>query len=205
MQRIFVVTHPQADHHVQGVVGGWHDSHLTEKGHRDAAAIAARLVEEIGDAPVVLHSSDLARTRETAAPIAEALGVTAQLTPKLRELSLGVAGGKPQAWLEERFVPAPHENRLDHANCEGAETKRTFATRVAEAVDEIVRDPTETKVIVTHGYAMTFVLAAWVRMPIEAMGYINVKSTSGGITLLEEDDFLENRALVRVNDTTHLT
>ena len=52
--------------------------------------------------------------------------------------------------------------------------------------------------------AMTFVVAAWIRMPIEATGHINIRASSGGITLLQEDDFLRNRALRYVNDTTHL-
>jgi len=204
VQRIYVITHPEAEHHVQGLVGGWHDSHLTEKGRVAAQAIGRRLKTEVAGAQVSIYASDLARTMETAAAIAEQLGQVVRPMAELRELSYGAAEGRARSWLEQRFVPAPPDNRLDHVACEGAETKRAFASRVYRAMDVIMLDPAPTKVIATHGYAMTFVIAAWIRMPIEAAGYINVRATSGGITLLEEDDPLQNRALIRVNDTSHL-
>lgn len=204
MQRIFVVTHPEAEHHVQGLVGGWHDSHLTAKGVGAAQAIARRLRTEVNEANVSVYTSDLARTIETAAPIAEQFGVLVRKRSALREMSYGVAEGREQSWLDERFVPAPADNRLDHISCEGGETKRAFVTRIFEAMSEITTDPAEAKVVVTHGYAMTFVVAAWIRMPLTATGYINVRASSGGITLLQEDAVLGNRALMYVNDTTHL-
>jgi 2,3-bisphosphoglycerate-dependent phosphoglycerate mutase len=204
MQKIFVVTHPQAQHHVQGLVGGWYDSHLTEKGKAAAQAIAGRLRSEIGDAEVHVYSSDLVRAMETATAIAQQFGTTARSMPQLRELSYGAAEGKPQSWLDERFVPAPDDDRLDHISCEGAESKRSFATRIYQAMEQIIQDPVGTKVISTHGYAMTFVVAAWIRMPLEASGHVNVRASSGGITLLLEDDFLRNRVLQYVNDTSHL-
>lgn len=201
-----MVTHPEAEHHVQGLVGGWYDSHLTARGRAQAAAIAQRLGNELAETAgeVSVFSSDLARASETAAAIAEPLKVRVRPMPELREMSYGVAGGKPQAWLDARFVPAPDDDRLDHVSCEGGETKRAFATRVYHAMERIVADPARTKVIATHGYALTFVVAAWIRMPLEAAGYINVRSSSGGITLLEEDDFHRNRALRYVNDSSHL-
>jgi 2,3-bisphosphoglycerate-dependent phosphoglycerate mutase len=204
MQKIFVVTHPEAEHHVQGLVGGWYDSHLTEKGRAAAQAIAQRLKAEITDAHVSVYSSDLARAMETATPIAQQFRTTVRSMPELRELSYGLAEGRAQRWLDERFVPAPEDDRLDHVSNEGAETKRSFVTRIYQAMEQITHDPAGTKVIATHGYAMTFVIAAWIGMPLEATGYINVRASSGGITLLEEDDFLRNRALRYVNDTSHL-
>ena len=158
----------------------------------------------IGEADVALYTSDLARTVETAAPIAARLGVTATSLPDLREMSQGTAEGRPRAWLDERFVPAPETNRLDHVSVDGSETKRTLATRVFAAVDRITADPCATKVVVTHGYAMTFVIAAWIRMPIDAVGHVNFGASPGGITLLEEDDVHRNRAVRYLNDTSHL-
>jgi len=45
--------------------------------------------------------------------------------PDLREKSHRVAGGRPQSWLGERFVPpSATRERLDHdEGIEGAETK----------------------------------------------------------------------------------
>src|SRR5262245_18759684 len=129
MQRIFVVTHPEAEHHVQGLVGGWYDSRLTAKDNAAALASARRIRAKIADDDVSVHSSDLIRAIETATPIAEQFGAVVRPTSRLRELSYGAAEGKPKSWLDERFVPAPESNRLDHVSCEGGETKRAFATR----------------------------------------------------------------------------
>jgi 2,3-bisphosphoglycerate-dependent phosphoglycerate mutase len=52
-----------------------------------------------------------------------------------------MADGRVQSWLDERFVPAPHNNRLDHVSCAGAETKRSFVSRIYEAMDNIIEDP----------------------------------------------------------------
>ncbi|MFI9771920.1 histidine phosphatase family protein [Streptomyces sp. NPDC052415] len=43
MRTLYVVTHPEATHHVEGVVGGWHDSQLTPVGVRAAVSIAQAL------------------------------------------------------------------------------------------------------------------------------------------------------------------
>jgi hypothetical protein len=43
MNDIYIVTHAEATHHVDGLVGGWFDSDLTERGCLQAEAIAASL------------------------------------------------------------------------------------------------------------------------------------------------------------------
>ena len=76
MQRIFVVTHPEATHHVEGLVGGWYDSELTKKGQAMARRIAAALKTEVGEADVRIYSSDLLRTIQTAEAVAGQFGQT---------------------------------------------------------------------------------------------------------------------------------
>jgi probable phosphoglycerate mutase len=52
--------------------------------------------------------------------------------------------------------------------------------------------------------AMTLVIAARIRMPLEAAGCVSFRSSAGGITVLEEDDYRHNRRVVSLNDTSHL-
>lgn len=47
-------------------------------------------------------------------------------------------------------------------------------------------------------------VASSIGMPLESTGSIAVASTSGGITCLHEDDRFHNRAILRLNDTSHL-
>jgi probable phosphoglycerate mutase len=207
LKHLYVVTHPQATHHLDGLVGGWHDSELTELGWSQASAIGERIRELIPEeSSAELHTSDLLRAALTAEVIAQRLAVPMQITSDLREISYGEAGGKPQAWLDKRFVfPPKRGNRMDHEyGIHGAESRREFATRIYRAMDGILGSECAHQIIVTHGFALTFVVAAWIEMPLDAAGYIAVKSTSGGITHLYEDDVYFNRGIVSLNDTSHL-
>jgi probable phosphoglycerate mutase len=42
-RNLSLVTHAQSQHHVQGVVGGWHDTPLTDLGHARLDDLAERL------------------------------------------------------------------------------------------------------------------------------------------------------------------
>ncbi|MGB6163718.1 MAG: histidine phosphatase family protein [Pseudonocardiaceae bacterium] len=86
----------------------------------------------------------------------------------------------------------------------GVETKATFAERVYAAMDDVLRRPCEHQIIVTHGFALTFVVASWIKMPIDSLGYVNLRAPSGSITTLREDDFFHNRQVVSLGVTGHL-
>lgn len=207
MRNVYVVTHPEATHHVEGVVGGWHDSHLTPGGRRAAAAAAQALRSRVPqDAAVELFSSDLRRTQQTAEEVAELFGVKPVLDDRLREKSYGEAGGRPQEWLDRRFVPPPAVgDRMDHdEGVDGSETKAEWARRLYAAMDDILRRPCEHQIIVTHGGSLTYVVASWIRMPFDSVGYANFRAPSGSITELREDDFFHNRQVARLGDTRHL-
>lgn len=207
MRTLYVVTHPEATHHVEGVVGGWHDSRLTPAGVRAAAATARALRARIpAGAEVELFSSDLERTRRTAQEVSELFGTEPVWDRRLREKSYGEAGGRPQEWLERRFVPPPAVGeRMEHdEGVAGAETKAEWVRRVYAATDDILRRPCEHQIVVTHGGSLTFVVAAWIRMPIDSADYVSFLAPAGSITTLHEDDFFHNRQVARLGDTRHL-
>ncbi len=133
MRNVYVVAHPEATHHVEGVVGGWHDSQLTPAGERAAASIAEALRARIpGDARVELFSSDLQRALQTARVVGDLLHVEPVVDRRLREKSYGEAEGRPDEWLRQRFVPPPRVgDRMEHDEGRpGAGTKLAFAQRI---------------------------------------------------------------------------
>lgn len=207
MRTLHVVTHPEATHHLEGVVGGWHDSELTPAGLKAASAIARALRDRIPEGTEVeLISSDLRRTVQTAEAVADVLGVRPALDARLREKSYGVAGGRPQEWLDQRFVPPPAVGeRMDHdEGVEGAETKAEWVRRIYAAMDDILASPCEHQIIVTHGGSISFVVAAWIKIPFESADYASFRAPSGSITKLYEDDFFHNRQLAILGETAHL-
>ena len=224
MQNIYVVTHAQSQHHIENRVGGWYDTGLTALGQRQAKAAAARLetltshsktsAPKMNSLPYLI-SSDLKRAAETADIIGHALGTTSILDPGFRENSYGAADGKPQAWLDERITMAPDDNRLDHLVVTGAESKRSFITRIYKSMNALQKssladaaaahtDTDTTIIIVTHGYALTFVIAAWIGLKIEDAGYVNFTAAPAGITHLYQDDGFRNKGVKVLNDTRHL-
>ena len=207
MRQLYVVTHAQATHHVHEVVGGWYDSQLTPHGERAATAIGGRLRSLIPvGANVEIYSSDLKRAQQTAAPVSEILGVRPVLDDRLREKSYGAGEGRPQAWFRARYIPPPPTgDRMNHdEGITGAETRDVFARRLYAAMDDILRNQCEHQVIVTHGGAVTFLLAAWIKMPVSALDYVNFDVASGSITKLQEDDYFHSRRVLALGDTGHL-
>ena len=203
MRSLYVVTHPEATHHVERVVGGWHDSALTKAGVDAAVGLAEGLRAEIADGEVELFSSDLARTRRTAEEVTRVFGVEPILDRRLRERSYGVAEGRPQEWLDQRFVPPPAVGeRLEHdIGVPGAETTGVFARRVYAAMAEILRRPCARQIIVTHGGAVTFVVACWIGMPLDSVGRAAFPVPSGSVTTLREDDRFRGRQVVGLGRT----
>ena len=202
MQNIFVVTHAQSEHHLENRVGGWYDTGLTALGRKQAKAAADRIAELLAGREVCVICSDLKRAAETAGIIAGRLSVSASPDKGFRENSYGKADGKSQSWLDDRIIPAPEDNRLDHIVVEGAESKRAFIARIYKSMSML---PTVSDVvIVTHGYALTFVIASWIGMRLEDAAYVNFAASPGGISHLKKDDFFKNNAVVFLNETAHL-
>ncbi len=203
MTTVYLVTHTESTHHLDDLVGGWFDSELTERGQRQAQAVAAALAQRCPRA--LVYSSDLARATQTAAPIAAAYSVPVSMSADLRELSCGIAEGRPQSWLDARIqFPPGDASRIDHRIIEGAESRRDVAVRTARFVSGLLDPAPDTAVVVTHGFAASFVVAAWLGMPTEAAAYVEFEFSPGGITTLEMHKPWGNRTLSALNDTWHL-
>jgi probable phosphoglycerate mutase len=155
---------------------------------------------------VEVVASDLLRTRQTAAVVADALASTVRLDRRLREKSYGTAEGREQAYLDARFVPPPPTgDRLRHdEGVTGSETRLDLGRRVYAATTELLGHEAEHQVVITHGFAATFVVAAWIGMPLEASGHVAFHVRSGSISVLREDAFFHNRSVVSVGETSHL-
>lgn len=203
MQNIYVVTHAQSEHHVTAVVGGWYDTGLTNLGKVQATKVANKIRVLTSESNIRLISSDLKRAAKTASIIGNSIGVETALDAGFRENSYGIAEGKPQHWLNERIVAAPIDNRLDHKVIEGAESKREFVTRIYASMSNLPTD--RDVVIVTHGYALTFIISHWIGLTLEQTGFVNFSTKPASITHLQDGGFFSNKAVKYLSDTSHLT
>ncbi|MCG7584593.1 histidine phosphatase family protein [Photobacterium sp. OFAV2-7] len=202
MKRICLVTHTEATHSIDKLVGGWYNSNLTEDGRSQAALLRDR-VKEFGFKPSKLktYSSDLNRAYQTAQIICSGNESQIVLDPRLREMSFGSNEGLPQNEHGQKIkFPPSKGNRLDHRICEGAESLRELATRVIEFVNSIM-DEDGDAIIVAHGFSSSFVIAAFQKIDIESMAYIDYKLSSGSISILEVDAFFHNRSIKLLNSS----
>lgn len=205
MRTLHVVTHAEATHHVENLVGGWYDSALTQRGLAQAERIADALVDRVPTgSEVEVFSSDLRRARQTAEPTAARFAVGVMADAALRERSYGDAEGRPPGSLA---VVAPPEtgDRMHHRDgVHGSETRWDVATRIYAGIDRVLARDAQNHVVVTHGGAATFLIAAWIQMPIAATGHVHFRVSPGSITVLQENGLSGSRQVVTLNDTRHL-
>ncbi len=158
-RRLWLVRHGESTWNAAGLVQGQRDPGLSPAGHEQAAR-CARLLAEWGR-PEAVYSSDLRRAVETAAPIADALGLPIFIEPRLRERSLGDAEGMPSASLGPRRSGVDRARVADaDAAPEGGESVRQLYGRAAACLVQILASHRGDVVLVCHG-GVVRVLLAW--------------------------------------------
>lgn len=200
MKTYYIVTHGEAQHHLDSVVGGWFDSELTPKGIRQAKDLATFFLSKEIVGRAAMYSSDLTRCKQTAEIISNATGLQVSFDERLREMSFGKHEGMDQALHNSIMTPSAKDpgDRMDHAICEGAETRRFFASRLSDFVSSLTVDVEHT-IIITHGFAASFLIGALQRIPVDSMSFISFKIPPGGVAELIEDDIFKNVTLTQLN------
>lgn len=204
MPTLILIRHGQSAHHVNGMTGGWTDSPLTTRGRQQTTLLAARLTAALAGRPLRLISSDLTRAQQTAALIGAPLGLATELTPALREYNNGRAAGMTRTAAQILRCPIPHAP-LDGRPFPEAETWREFYQRVSGYLAELVTEPEEITLLVSHFGTINNIIIWWLRLPINNQRrpwtYCEVDPTS--LTVLRTNPQGEH-VLVRLNDTAHL-
>ena len=149
MTTLLLARHGQSDWNAERRWQGHADRPLTERGWAQARALADRLAEVELDA---IYSSDLRRTRDTAAVVAESQGLEVHELPKLREVDVGSWSGLTREEARVQFPEAYERWRSGRQGWTDGETYEEMTGRVLEAVWEIVRTNDGGRVlIVSHG------------------------------------------------------
>jgi broad specificity phosphatase PhoE len=142
--QLLVVRHGQSEWNASGRWQGHADPVLSELGRRQAAVAAISIGAVDG-----IISSDLLRAAETAAIIAEQLGVgPVVVDERLRERDVGEWAGLTDAEIRKGWPGYLEENRRP----DGFEAHDVVMVRVLEAFDAIHRaSPGGSLLVVTHG------------------------------------------------------
>jgi uncharacterized phosphatase len=147
---ILLVRHGETDWNAARRVQGQTDRPLTERGRRQARALADALEDETFDA---VYSSDLSRARDTAKAIAARRGLDVKLHPGLREKDFGTWEGLTDTEVLARFPEARRGHWGD------GETPDELRERVLRSLREIAAShPGERVLVVAHGGPLRVVL-----------------------------------------------
>jgi probable phosphoglycerate mutase len=194
---VTLVRHGETSANADGVWHGSTDTALTERGHAQAARVAERLARECSDV-VAIYSSDLRRARDTAAPIARALGLEVQTERGLREYDLGSWEGKTYRELLTDHKLWDHMRADPHWAPHGGESPLGVAERLCASLRAIaLRHASSRVVVVSHGGALS--LAFGLLLDGDYGQWRRVMDNCAVTELT-----LEPLALLRFNDKTHL-
>jgi probable phosphoglycerate mutase len=156
--RICVVRHGETDWNVAGVLQGWLDVPLNDRGREQSRAMADAFA---GRGFAHVYASPLRRSFENAAIVAERLGLPPPTAlAGLKERNFGDIQGVPKAELAELNPLLIQQilKRNPAASFPEGEAMDEFAGRVLSAIREIgARRGGERVLVITHGWTMDVV------------------------------------------------
>ena len=169
--RVWLVRHGESEWNVAARIQGQARAPgLTQRGRDQAAEVAEQLA---GCGATLVLTSDLRRAVETAAPIAERLGVPVVEDVRLRERALGAAEGQRVADVPAHVLGVADGRVIDaEARPAGGESTRELVARVRDLLEAVaVAPPAPRLVMVSHGGVLRAALGYAAGTPPEVMGW----------------------------------
>lgn len=181
MTRLIVVRHGQTLWNLERKYQGHSDIALTDKGIKQAEAVAARLAEEKIDA---VYASDLSRAFKTAACIADKHGLTVNVVPALREIKFGDWEGLTYEQISEQWPGLLGKlwTTPDELQIPGGESFQQLKERAYTAIEKIVAaHPDQTVIVVAHGGTIGTILCAMLDIHLNHVWSIRQDNTAVNI------------------------
>jgi probable phosphomutase (TIGR03848 family) len=198
MAILVLVRHGATDQTGKRLYGRKPGIHLSQLGREQAAEVARRL----SVLPIeAVYASPLERCLETAAPIADALGLQVRPEPGLLETDIGAWTGRTfgqvrRARLWRRILAVPSSERFPEG-----ESLAEVQGRAVAAVETIGgRHARRPAVLVSHGDPIRLVLAHYAGVHLDLFQRLNV--APGSVSVVVTGD--RGPRLMRLNDTGRL-
>lgn len=164
---VILTRHTETDDNSRGIYSGRaRDVGLNDLGRRQAEQLRDGIVA-LGCPVTAIHCSTLRRTRQTALPLAQHLGLEPTQHADLDELALGQVEGLTKDEAQQRFPGDQYRTTLPGYDFRpvGGESEAELVARVLRGLAQVVaahaRDPFgSTVVVISHGTAMRSAHAA---------------------------------------------
>ncbi|MBL6280172.1 histidine phosphatase family protein [Micromonospora fiedleri] len=158
MVRLVLIRHAQAHCNIAGIVGGPQScTGLTDHGRQQAALLAQRLQHDLSneDLPAAIFSSPRRRAIETAAAVADALGLPNTELHDLRDPDYGpAADGQPWTTVTARARQSSSTSDMTVPLAPGGEPWSHYITRTADLIKRLTKQQPRAHIILI-GHAET--------------------------------------------------
>ena len=183
---IITVQHTESEHHLNGHAGAWGNWSLTENGRRQAYEIGKWLLNEKCDEGFVMYCSDLMRAAQTAEEINKTLHITPVVSELIREVNAGAGNGMPWDWYDEH---KKHSDGYDpdYKPFTDAESDRDLWNRLVPFYKQITESENDKILIVSHGCALSFLQAMFMKFEFEDIAGARFNGRSGSISKFTVD------------------
>ena len=133
---IYLIRHGETEWNLQKRLQGGKDSPLTERGRKQAKAVANSLKQA---PPILLYASPLGRAKKTAATIAKGYGIDVETDERLAELRCGEAEGMTLADIDQRWPDLRERRERDkwHVPWPEGECYQDVDERLSAFVSEV--------------------------------------------------------------------
>lgn len=181
---VCVARHGETDWNIAGILQGWTDVPINDKGRRQAYELVGNFVHAKFSK---IYSSPLIRSRETAEIIARSL----RLDPPtchdgLMERNFGVIQGIPKSELADLNPVLLQQilKRNPAIDFEQGESMDEFADRVLDGIAAVARPNAGKRILViTHGWVMDVITRHIAGLPRSAI--LNMKRRNGECVWLD--------------------
>jgi probable phosphoglycerate mutase len=199
--RLLLIRHGETPHNAGQMTLGREDVPLNERGLLQAESVGESLR---GEPITAIYASPLQRATATAAPLAQALGLSVEVEDDLIEMDIGEVENLTFAELAERFPDFLKEWRSERVAdlcMPGGESLRQVQQRAwASLVAIREKHPDDLVAAVSHNFVILTVLCQV--MGIDLSNFRRVRQDLGAVSVVELD--AERSVLISMNDRCHL-
>ena len=173
--KILVIRHGESEADLLDVHEGRADFALTERGHRQAEAMANYVAENYNISKI--YASTLMRATQTAGHLSAKTGISIAFDENLMEFNNGLLAGLPRAVVRDKYPEVPNLP-IDKA-VYGQESQVEFRQRAENALSRIMNEAEndETIAVVSHGGMINQLYRSFFNMPIDCIYFFNTADT----------------------------
>ncbi|MBR3954906.1 MAG: histidine phosphatase family protein [Clostridia bacterium] len=195
--KLLIIRHGESEADLLDVHEGRADFALTERGHRQAEAMANYVAENFDIKKI--YASTLTRAKQTAGHLSDKIGIPIAFDENLMEFNNGLLAGLPRSVVREKYPEVPNLP-IDKA-VYGQESQVEFRQRAENALSRVISESQADKTIaiVSHGGMINQLYRAFFNMPVDCTFFFNTADTGIHIWNLTEKE----RRVIKANFDEH--